>query len=324
MFDDTALLKIAFAMVCALFYRRKKVIPLQHRTDSPLIPSHWKILITGATSIHGWPIFTRLAELTAPENLCAIRPPKIARPTGDNIVSLCVTDRKGLARIRDTFAPTHVIHASGVCDLDVCEERPLWAHSINVKGAEAVCAVFGSTSRILCLSTDLIFAGNTPPAGGYRESDTPDPLSVAGKTFAAAETVALQTPHACIIRLGLPLGQSVTGDKGAIDFVASRLRRNLPITLFHDEIRSCISVEAIADVVVRLLASEAEGIFHCGGDVPMSLHEVGELVVKTGGYPPHLLKTISRFEEKNGPPRMGNVSLNSGKVKALLGIEVLR
>jgi dTDP-4-dehydrorhamnose reductase len=283
-----------------------------------MIPSHWKILITGVTSIHGWPIFSKLREIVKPGQALGIRPPKMGVPLGSDVQSVCITDESSFVKIRDNFSPTHVIHASGVCDLDVCEERPAWAKAMNVTGAEVIARVFGKGSYVLYLSTDLVFSGNNPPEGGYRETDVPDPVSVAGTTFATAEKIVAGLSNACILRLGLPLGESITGEKGAIDFIDRRLKRGLPLTLFHDELRSCISTDAITSAVLQFLLHGSNGLFHCGGEVPQSLYELGKLVLDKGGYPQNLLTTISRFDEKNGPPRMGNVSLNSGKLASLL------
>lgn len=283
------------------------------------IPSSWRILLTGASSIHGWPIFEALRQKVDAERLFAVRPPKMRVPTGGNVRSLCITDRDGLTEIREQFKPTHVIHGAGVCDLDVCEDDPLWADSLNRGGCMTVAEVFGDGCHILYLSTDLVFSGNNPLTGGYDETHATDPVSVAGKTYAAAEKEIARCDRHCIIRLGLPLGDSVTGNKGAIDWIEHRFRRGLPVTLFHDEWRSCISCEEIARIIPQMLAREATGLYHLGGESPMSLHQVGCLVLKKGGYPAHLLNRLSRHEEVDGPPRIGDVSLDSSRIAALLG-----
>jgi dTDP-4-dehydrorhamnose reductase len=235
-------------------------------------------------------------------------------------VSLCITDRNGLLKIKKDFNPTHIVHCAGVCDLDVCEERPQWAEAMNTDGARAVSEVFGNIAHIFYLSADLVFSGNTTPKNGYVETDSADPLSIAGKTILAAEEVIKKNNNYTIIRLGLPIGKSVTGDKGAIDFIDYRLRRSLPLTLFHDEWRSCISCEDISRVVERCIRENIQGLFHLGGPKRHSLFEIGEWVLKNRGYTPSLLKTISRTEEIDGPPRMGDVSLNSSKLLEVLGI----
>jgi len=277
-----------------------------------------RILITGITSIHGWPLYKRLRDQMPPDQLMGIRPPKMRVPDGPNVISLCVTNAEELRKIRDTFAPTHVIHAAGVCDLDVCEERPLWARDINTGGARVIAAVFGAKSYVLHLSTDLVFSGESSPGGGYAEDAPLDPISIAGKTFAAGEEYIRQCSRWCIVRLGLPIGASITGDKGAIDWIESRFRKNRPVTLFKDEWRSCILCEEIAERIVGLLTRKAQGIFHCGGDRPLSLYDVGRMVLARGPYPDHLLSGILRREEVNGPPRIGNVALNSVKIRQFL------
>ncbi len=150
------------------------------------LPESWRVLATGVTSIHGWPIFQALTHNLPENRLFGIRPPKMEIPDDSNVIPLCMTDIQGLKAIRTRFNPTHIVHCAGVCDLDVCEERPDWAHAINVQGAEAVVQVFGDLP-IFYVSTDLVFSGINPPTGGYAEDHEPDPVSVAGRTFVLAE-----------------------------------------------------------------------------------------------------------------------------------------
>ena len=63
---------------------------------SPKVPKHWRILITGVTSIHGWPVFQKFRQILIPQQLFAVRPPKMQVPAGDNVVSLCITDQRQL------------------------------------------------------------------------------------------------------------------------------------------------------------------------------------------------------------------------------------
>jgi dTDP-4-dehydrorhamnose reductase len=279
------------------------------------LPENWKILVTGITSIHGWPIYKRLAECLPPERLFGIRPPKTGAPAGHQVKAACITDKDRLGRIRKRFNPTHVVHCAGVCDLDVCEDRPDWAYAMNVEGTRAVGDVFGDRP-IFYMSTDLVFSGEDPPEGGYAECHEADPVSVAGRTFAEAETCLAPGGRHCIVRLGLPLGDSVTGDKGAIDWIESRFKRQLPVTLFHDEYRSCVSCDEIADMAVNVLAGQWTGLYHFGGKRSWSLHDIGAYVIQRGGYDPSLLNGILRRQEVDGPPRIGDVSLNSQRYQS--------
>ncbi len=292
------------------------------QTFHPPIPPDWRILVTGITSIHGWPVWKALCASARPEQIFGVRPPKMKIPAAANCAAACIADESFFRSVRERFNPTHIIHAAGVCDLDVCEERPHWAHMINVEGAAVLARTFTPSARICYLSTDLVYSGNNPPVVGYNESDAPDPVSVAGKTFAEAEEVIGARPRSCIVRLGLPVGDSVTGDKGAWDWIESRFRRGLPVTLFHDELRSCIACEAIAHTVFRIVRGEYEGLFHYGGLKPVSLYELGLAVLRSGKHPERLLRGISRMQESGGPPRIGNVALNAARLASLLGHDI--
>jgi dTDP-4-dehydrorhamnose reductase len=285
------------------------------------IPDSWRILVTGVTSIHGWPIFTQLHKLLPETFLYGLRPPNSNVPDAENVSSFCITEREKLEKIRDEFKPTHVIHCAGVCDLDVCEERPEWAYSLNVHGTMAVADVFGNDIPILYMSTDLVFSGYNSPAGGYTEDDEPNPINVVGKTFASAEAYIQKCKDHCIVRLGLPLGDSIDGKKGAIDWIESRFRRNLPVTLFYDEYRSCVDCEEIVRMAIATLTLGLRGIFHLGGDRRWSLYDIGKYVLDKGGYAPALLNGIMRHQEENGPPRIGDVSLNSKKLRSFIKVK---
>lgn len=281
----------------------------------PAIPADWRILVTGVTSIHGWPLYSALKKHLPPQQLFALRPPKMKVPAGDRVIAACITDKTVAESVHKRFNPTHILHCSGVCDLDVCEERPQWARQINVGGAEIIRSVFGDSCHLLYLSTDLVFSGNNPPLGGYAEHHIPDPVSVAGKTFRMAEEVIESAPRGCIVRLGLPVGGSIMADKGGFDFVAGRFRRNLPVSLFYDELRSCLRCDQLPAPIVHLLRNEVRGLFHFGGADAISLHELGMRICAFGDYDPHLLKRLSRFEERDGPPRIGDVTLDSSKFR---------
>ena len=280
-----------------------------------------RILITGITSIHGWPLYRALKERLPENALYGLRSPKSLSPSGHNIAAACITDTIALSAIYEQFKPTHIIHAAGVCDLDVCEERPQWARILNVLGTKRLLDVFGTTARFIYISTDLVFSGNNPPDGGYCEDNSVDPVSIAGITFAEAEDIVIKHDKACIVRLGLPIGRSITGTKGALDFIEGRLKRGVKTSLFYDEIRSCISCKIIGDILWRLINNDATGIYNLGGDKSVSLYDIGRYVAKLGNYNENLLTSLARFEEKNGPPRIGNVTLNSSKIKKTLGIE---
>lgn len=277
-----------------------------------------KVLITGITSIHGWPIYQSLIKEIKPDNIIAIVPPKAKIKIQNGIISSCITDEDVLQKIKDNFNPTHVIHCAGVCDLDVCEDRPNWAWRLNVGGAKNIVKIFGETSKIIYYSSDLVYSGNNPPEGGYAEHHEADPVSIAGKTVLESESIIKTAKNHCIVRVALPLGDSIYGDKGAVDWIEGRFKKGRPVTLFYDELRSCIECVTIGKIALQILKQDLNGLFHMGDKKPWTLYEIGEYVLKKGNYPKELLTGIYKKEEKNGPPRIGDVSMNSEKLNDIL------
>ncbi len=277
------------------------------------------ILITGITSIHGWPIFSAFREKYG-ERVYGVAPGiKLPFFKNDKKVFFCTMDNfSKMRKIFDKVKPKAVVHAAGVCDLDRCEAAPDFTYQVNVLGTRNIVDL-SKDSYLLYISTDLVFSGNDPLGRNYSESSLCDPVSVVGRTFLEAENEVLQHKRSGIIRLGLPIGPSISGTKGPIDFIAKRLSKNKKMTLFHDEIRSLITTKDVAKAVMHFFDKRGEGIFHCGGPQEYSLYDIGAYLVQERGYQKKFLIRSSRFDEKNGPPRIGRAVLDSKKFYKFTG-----
>jgi dTDP-4-dehydrorhamnose reductase len=74
-------------------------------------------------------------------------------------------------------------------------------------------------------------------------------------------------------------------------------------------------------MAIATLTLGLRGIFHLGGDRRWSLYDIGKYVLDKGGYAPALLNGIMRHQEENGPPRIGDVSLNSKKLRSFIKVK---
>jgi dTDP-4-dehydrorhamnose reductase len=168
------------------------------------------------------------------------------------------------------------------------------------------------------LSVDLVFSGNKD--GHYVEEDPTDPVTVYGKTMVAGEQVVLGAdPEACVLRISLPMGGSLSGHAGAIDWISSRFKKSRPATLYTDEIRTPTYTDCLNRLCDTMLASDLGGIFHAGAPRPLSLYQIAQVINRVGGYPPDCLFGILREHAGPIPPRAGNVSMNSAKLARTLG-----
>jgi dTDP-4-dehydrorhamnose reductase len=197
------------------------------------------------------------------------------------------------------------------------------AWRINVEGPQNLLRVIaGRGVRLVHLSVDLVFSGSD--AGGHVEDDSPDPVTVYGRTMVEAEQCILaEAPEAVILRISLPMGISFNGHAGAIDWMQSRFKKAKPATLYFDEVRTPHYTDCLNELCAAVLASRLSGLFHAGGSRRLSLYQIAQIVNRVGGYDPDLLIGCPRIDAGPMPPRAGNVSMDSSKLAAALGYEPL-
>ena len=106
--------------------------------------------------------------------------------------------------------------------------NPVLAYRVNVQSALNTLEIIGDRDiRLIHLSTDLVFPGKSE--GLYTEEDPISPVTMYGKTMSIAEDViTLRCPSAAILRISLPMGISVNGHAGAIDWILSRFKKTIP------------------------------------------------------------------------------------------------
>ncbi len=94
---------------------------------------------------------------------------------------LDITNQDNVARIVTDVCPNWIINTAAYTAVDKAESEPEKAFAVNAAGAGNVAEAASIVgARIIHISTDFVFDGkaNTP----YKESDTPNPMSVYGKS----------------------------------------------------------------------------------------------------------------------------------------------
>jgi len=155
--------------------------------------------------------------------------------------------------------PEQVVNCAAYTQVDRAESEPDTAFAVNRDApgrlAEAVAENGGS---LLHVSTDFVFDGrrDTP----WRETDKPDPLCVYGRSKLAGEQAVMQVlPDATVLRTAWVYG--VNGH----NFVKTILRvarDGKPLRVVDDQVGTPTWSSDIADVIARLLADGATGLYH--------------------------------------------------------------
>lgn len=283
-----------------------------------LRPDQLPLLITGIAGVAGYNAFYHFRRKFG-DQVIGIRPVKNWPLDGQQIVACDIEDESRFKELVEKHQIRSILNCGGSCALKACELDPEMAERVNVDGVRSLLnAIEGTDIKLLHLSIDLVFSGKGD--GGLVETETPDPVTVYGRTMVDAERLIQDArPESCIMRISLPMGISFNGHAGAIDWIQSRFANNKPATLYFDEVRTPTYVECLNETIEEVLARNFAGLFHAGGQVKLSLYQIAQIVNRVGGYDPKHLIGCPRIEAGPIPPRAGNVTLNSNKLALALG-----
>ena len=278
------------------------------------------LLITGIAGVAGCNALEYF-QSRFPGQVIGIRQRDNWQLTGPGIEPCDAEDPEALEALFERYQFRSVLNCAGNCALKHCELDSRLAWRTNVEGLTNLLArIVDRDVRLVHLSIDLVFSGRG--SGGHVETDRTDPVTVYGSTMVSAEQLILDwMPAACILRISLPMGISVNGHAGAIDWIQSRFKKNKPATLYYDEIRTPTYTDCLNPVFESLLAGDATGIWHSGAPQRLSLYQIAQIINRVGGYDPELLQGCFRKEAGPMPPRAGNVTLDSRRLAELLGYE---
>ncbi len=213
------------------------------------------VFLFGASSMLGWSILQARGDVAVTPFCNASTKPL---PAGIER-GIDMDDEPAMRALFAHEQPAMIVHCAGVCDVETCERSPEFAHSVNVEGTRLLLAYAPPSTRIVYCSSDHVFGGD---GGPYWEDTPTTPISVYGRTRVAAEHLVLARPDTLVVRAGLWIGPSSTGRIGHLDWLRDRHRRNLPMTVVSDELRSAVWAEDAAQRVWALARSGLRGIRH--------------------------------------------------------------
>lgn len=229
------------------------------------------VLLFGVGSMLGWSIW-RVRGAVDVEGFCNGNTREL--PPGIES-GLHLDDELHVALLFKHARPRLIIHCAGVCDVEVCEQSPEFAHSVNVIGTRNLLAYAPAETRIVYLSSDHVFGGN---AGPYFEDSPVAPISHYARTRVAAEQLVLARGNSLVIRSGLWIGPSATGKIGHLDWLRDRHRRGLPMTVVSDEVRSAVWAEDAGCRVWELARSSITGVRHITATRAVARPEIAAFV----------------------------------------------
>ncbi|HLJ97340.1 MAG TPA: SDR family oxidoreductase [Gemmataceae bacterium] len=272
-----------------------------------------RLLLTGASGQLGGYLLREIVSRELP--VVAWSGSRTGRLFGVELQPVDLADPAQTVAAFRQAAPTAVIHAAAIAAITECRRDPARAQRVNTH-ATAVLADLAEQAgaRFLLVSTDLVFDGEK---GWYREADAPCPLSMYGRTKAAAETPVVGIQRSLVVRLSLLFGPGIVGRPYFFDEQVAAIREGRPITLFRDEWRTPVSLATGARALVALVQSDVGGILHLGGPERLSRWEMGQRLAAFLGVEPSGIEAGLRSSVPAAEPRPRDTSLDSSRWREL-------
>ncbi len=215
-----------------------------------------------------------------------VEAPARSHPGGD------LSDPEAVGRAIEAARPDVVVNAAAYTAVDRAESEPTLADAVNAQAPGAIaraCARVGAW--MVHYSTDYVFDGSGDRP--WRESDTPAPLSVYGRTKLAGEqAVAVALRHHLVFRTSW-----VHGVHGG-NFIRTMLRLAAErdhLNVVSDQIGAPTGARLIAQVTVQALRAamarpELAGLYHLAAGGETSWQGYASFLVEEARAHGHILR----------------------------------
>lgn len=190
---------------------------------------------------------------------------------------LDITDQLAVVRQVNAFHPDVIVNAAAYTAVDLAEKNSEHAFAVNALGVKYLAqAAEQIGARFFHLSTDYVFDGQkcTP----YKETDTPNPLSVYGQSKLAGEQMAFAyCTKSVVIRTSW-----VFSEYGQ-NFVKTMLRLSREqdsIHVVNDQWGCPTYAGDVAGIIIQLIRQNKvlHGLYHYCGNQVMSWYEFAKMI----------------------------------------------
>jgi dTDP-4-dehydrorhamnose reductase len=204
-----------------------------------------------------------------------------SHPVAIDGCSLSPLDITNEVEVRSRFSsvqPDVIIHTAALTDVDECEKFPDKARRINSDGTAIVArAAQALGASLVYISTDYVFDGST---GGYRETDTPNPVNAYGSSKLLGEKYASENcARVSIIRTTM-FGLKLSPQIGMMESMVAALRDGKPMTRFVDQDFTPLYTGHLSEVIIRMAQLAVTGVFHVGSANKVSRLEFSKQVAE--------------------------------------------
>ena len=232
----------------------------------------------------------------------------------------CDLITKSAGDLLDEVKPDVVLHCAAIANIDQCERNPKEAEAINAVYPGLLAAQAAKRDiKFVHISTDAVFDGEDCGENGYREEDTPNPISCYAETKLNGEKCVLDSnPDALVARVNF-YGWSTGGKRSLVEFFYNNLSAGNSVNGFSDVFFSTLYVHHLADILDELIGLNASGIYHVFSADHHSKYDFGVSVAEKFGFDPNLVRAVSWKDGGLTAKRSPNLIMNTDKLRKFLG-----
>lgn len=229
-----------------------------------------------------------------------------------------LSDSSSISSLLDQVRPAWLINCAALADLDLCENDPERARTLNTDLPAQLAKECKSRGiSMVHISTDAVFDGQG--SGFYTEQDTPNPLNVYAKTKLDGElAVAAENPSAIIARVNF-YGWSLGGRRSLAEFFFNNLSTGKSMSGFTDAIFCPMLVNHTARILLKMLEQGLTGLYHLVGPHSMSKYQFGVELARKFGLKESEIAPRSIHTSNLTAKRSHNLSLSTHKLSTVLG-----
>lgn len=218
-----------------------------------------------------------------------------------------------------------VLHLAAKTDVDGCEKDKALgkkgdAWTINVGGTKNVVdACQHLDKKIIYISTDFVFDGESPPAGGYTEEDKANPINWYGQTKYEGEKIVQNSRNRwLILRIAYPYRAKFTQKLDFVRLILEKLRKNQQVLALIDHIFTPTFIDDVVFGLNTLIKRGSVGIFHLVGSQFLTPYQAINLIAEQFGLDKVLIKGVKmKNYYQNRALRPKNLALKNEKIKKL-------
>ena len=238
-----------------------------------------------------------------------------------DIEELDISNEDAVTEIVERNGIDTIINCAAYTNVDRAEEEPAVAESVNTTAVAVLARVAKRhNARLIHISTDYVFGGDSFDAP-IKESATPAPLGVYGRTKFAGEMAIVESGCDYII-----IRTSWLYSTYGKNFVKTILRLAVErdeLRVVNDQIGSPTYAKDLARVIVQICEREGfeSGVYHYSNRGEISWCDFARAIIEVGGAECRVVPcTTAEYGAK--APRPAYSVLDTSKIRSCLGCEI--